>query len=487
MAEEPFTPCFLVIEGEDPRYELRGKLGEGGMAEVFRAKDHLIGEIVAIKIPKGELYDNAEAAPRFRREAYVLSQLQHPNIVRFLDWGVCKRQRQGGERSDIFYVMEFFDGSDLSDMIDNCLMELEDRPIKGSLIAFQDIVDIVLQMLDALHEAHSKGFVHRDLKPANIMLCREFDGIKAKLADFGIAKILKKHGLQAANRTTLTKENRFPGTPTYMAPEMARNNSQVDERADLYALGAIVYEMVTGRSTVSDIEECSLDVFIRLNSDEPFAENLYPSKLFKGVDSALEKWILTLLKRDPDERFQTALEAARHFRQKVARMPTISPVLNKPKTSGIKRIVTFCAFVAIALGIPVATLYLSPIDAVIGGASAPVVSMSETSERSAKVAVTQPSASASAKPTTGLTLADLPEPDRVRFQKVVKQMKVLRPKTKCPRSLKHELLYFDATYLSLADVKYWIAGCFYREGQIENAELFHEQYRALSGGLEKPP
>ena len=79
-----------MIEGEDPRYELRGKLGEGGMAEVFRAKDHLIGEIVAIKIPKGELYDNAEAAPRFRREAYVLSQLQHPNIVRFLDWGFAR-------------------------------------------------------------------------------------------------------------------------------------------------------------------------------------------------------------------------------------------------------------------------------------------------------------------------------------------------------------------------------------------------------------
>ena len=326
-------------------------------------------------------------------------------------------------------------------------------------------MDIVLQMLDALHEAHSKGFVHRDLKPANIMLCREFDGIKAKLADFGIAKILKKHGLQAANRTTLTKENRFPGTPTYMAPEMARNNSQVDERADLYALGAIVYEMVTGRSTVSDIEECSLDVFIRLNSDEPFAENLYPSKLFKGVDSALEKWILTLLKRDPDERFQTALEAARHFRQKVARMPTISPVLNKPKTSGIKRIVTFCAFVAIALGIP-GCHALSISDRCcdwwrVRPGRKHVGNIGEKREGRCHAAVRF----GKRKTNHGSHARRSSEPDRVRFQKVVKQMKVLRPKTKCPRSLKRELLYFDATYLSLADVKYWIAGCFYRKAR----------------------
>ncbi len=512
MAQRPFVPRPVVTkeietdengvetEVEVTRYKLVNVLGEGGMARVCLAIDHQTGNSVAIKFPKNDLYKNAEVIRRFRRETEVISRLKHPRIVQFLDWGVDETTLE------LFLVMEFYDSSELSNLIGDCIMEQEGRPIKGSLLPFSDIEDVVLQILEALHVVHSAGYVHRDLKPHNIMWRREMDGrISVKLMDFGIVKVLKGLAPETVVKGgTLTQENNIVGTPTYLPPEQAWYGYSVDARADLYALGTVVYEMVTGRTTVEGSGDDVMRILTSLHPDKPFEESRFPSKFVEDMNPALEEWILKLLKRNPDERFQTALEAAQQFRNVVAFQegtplgvqkprPTHmsmrpTAVWERPKAAPrVERYVALIALIVIALGAPAAAIYFTQDNAATGEAPAMVASAQESPEQSAKVAATQPTASASATPTTGLTIADLPEPDRVRFQKVVQQMKALRSKTKCPRTVKRELLYFDATYPKLADVKHWIAVCFDREFQFENAELYHEQYRTLSGGLESPP
>jgi serine/threonine protein kinase len=520
MAEKPFTSRFVVtkeleteedgseVEVDVERYELVKLLGEGGMAKVYFAIDHQTGTPVAIKFPKSEMYKNPEIIRRFRRETDVISRLQHPRIVQFLDWGVDESidEKTNKPANELFLVMEYFDGEELFTFINYCIMEQEGRPIKGSLLSFSDIESVTLQTLEALHVVHSSGYVHRDLKPQNIMCRRENDGLVVKLTDFGIVKVLKGLGPDTiAKSGTLTQENCVVGTPTYLPPEQVWHGYSVDARADLFALGAIVYEMVTGRTTVEGIGDY-VQIFSSLHPDKPFEEIRYPSKFVEEgtMNPALEEWILKLLKRNPDERFQTALEAAQQFRNIVAFQEGTPLGVQKPKpthmslrptaiwerpkaASRVERYVALIALVVIAIGAPAAALYFTQDSAATGEAPVIVASAQESPEQSAKVVVPQPTASASAEPVTGLAVDDLPEQDRVRFQKVVQQMKALRPRTKCPRSVKRELLYFDATYPKLADVKHWIAVCFDREFQFENAELYHEQYRTLSGGLEKPP
>lgn len=501
MAEHPFVPYSIYSNEEDGRrvvrYDVLRKLGEGGMAKVLLAADLQASKLVAIKLPKNELYKHREIILRFRLETDVLSRLNHPRIVQFVDWGV------DDDRREIFYVMEYFDGGELSDLIDACVEENEGKPINGSLLTFADIQDIALQTLEALHAIHSEGFVHRDLKPSNILWRREMDGgLSVKVTDFGIAKIMERCSSETlAKRPPLTQDGSLMGTLVYMSPEQARQQP-VDERSDLFTLGNIVYEMVTGKSTMEGIPDYYAAVLGCLIKNERFEESRYPSKLVENMNPALEQWILKLLEYDPDKRFQTALEAAREFRQTVVfrqetpldtqkPKPThmsLRPAAHPSKQTGVKRGKSLIAFAAACTLMAMAvSFYFLKDEIAVGGAATQTAIVAQAPEANVKPAVPKPTASASAKPPSSITISDLPEPDRVRFQRVVKQMKALRPKMPCPRDVKRGLLYFDATYLSFSDVKYWIMICFDREGQAENAELFREQYRALHGGLDPPP
>jgi Tol biopolymer transport system component len=224
-------------------YEITAKLGSGGMGEVYRAKDTKLGRDVAIKVLPVTVAQDAERLARFRREAQVLASLNHPNIAAI--YGLDEAN------GALFLVMEIVPGEDLSERL------------KRGAIPVGEAVEIAKQIALALEEAHEKGIVHRDLKPANVKLTE--DG-KVKVLDFGLAKAYASDssgvsGIDSANSPTMTHAATMAGmilgTAAYMSPEQARGKS-VDKRADIWAFGVVLFEMLTGRrlfegETVTDI------------------------------------------------------------------------------------------------------------------------------------------------------------------------------------------------------------------------------------------
>jgi len=218
-------PGCLLDEGmDDPgrigSLELEEEIGRGGMGRVFRARHVRLDRAVAVKFLAGEAASSPEAQARFAREARALGLLDHPNIVRVHDFG-----DEEGER---FLVMELVEGRSLAQVL----------PLPPA-----EAVRVALQVCDALAYAHARGVVHRDIKPANILLDGEG---RVKVTDFGIARIVRQDG----PRDTLTASHVVVGTPEYMAPE-ALAGAPPDPRMDVYAVGALLHEMVTGRPPVA--------------------------------------------------------------------------------------------------------------------------------------------------------------------------------------------------------------------------------------------
>lgn len=231
-----FTPpkvensCDLLVDGDlgleagtvlGGRYRLQGALGQGGASVVYRAEHIDLLKEVAVKVLKPELCVLKEAMQRFQREARAVSRLDHRNIVRVTDFG---RTNNGS----LFLVMELVNGQCLADMV-------RDRPLPTSMV-----LSIALEVLEGLSHAHAHGVVHRDLKPDNIMVDYVAGRVVAKVLDFGIAKVLEE-----PMDGGLTQPGRVFGTPRYMAPEQAQG-LRVDARADLYAVGVCLYEMLSG-------------------------------------------------------------------------------------------------------------------------------------------------------------------------------------------------------------------------------------------------
>ncbi|HEX8438873.1 serine/threonine-protein kinase [Archangium sp.] len=216
--------CLLGEDVEDPgrigSLELEEEIGRGGMGRVFRARHVRLDRAVAVKFLAGEAASSPEAQARFAREARALALLDHPNIVRVHDFG-----DEEGER---FLVMELVEGRSLAELL----------PLPPA-----EAVRMALQVCDALAYAHARGVVHRDIKPANILV----DGAgRVKVTDFGIARIVRQEG----PRDTLTAAHTVVGTPEYMAPE-ALVGAPPDPRMDVYAVGVLLHEMVTGRPPVA--------------------------------------------------------------------------------------------------------------------------------------------------------------------------------------------------------------------------------------------
>jgi serine/threonine protein kinase len=199
-----------------PAYQVEALIGRGGMGAVYRGVQASLNRPVAIKILPAELSSNPDFMARFQREAQTLAKLNHNGIVTVFDFGTTAE-------GHLYFVMECIDGTDLAHLL------------RAQRLEPDQALELTVQLCEALHYAHSQGVVHRDIKPANVLITR--DG-RAKLADFGLARPM------SSARTQLTASQMIMGTPDYMAPEQWQG--QADHRADIYALGVMLYEMLTG-------------------------------------------------------------------------------------------------------------------------------------------------------------------------------------------------------------------------------------------------
>jgi len=254
------------------RYKIFDILGSGGMGAVYKGVDEVNHRQVAIKILPPEQASDPERVKRFLREAGAVARLDHPHIVRLYEAGEAE--------GFYFIVLEYLSGKTLKELL------------KRAPLPQEQVLSFLCQICAALEHAHQKGIVHRDLKPANIMID---EGGKVKVMDFGLARI--------TDLSALTKSGDLVGTVSYISPEQARGE-RVDARADLYSLGAILYEMLTGKVPFEG--ETPVSVIYRHLNEEPVP----PRRLNPQVRPALESMTLRLLGKDPRQRFQSARELA---------------------------------------------------------------------------------------------------------------------------------------------------------------------------------
>lgn len=253
-------------------------IGRGGMAEVYKSTHPTLHKPVAIKILPAQLAEEAEFRQRFTREAQVVSQLAHPNIIRVLD--------SGGQDGKYFMVMEYLSGNDLSQLM----------RANGRLSVSQTLL-LVQQIAAALDYAHAQGYIHRDIKPSNVLLDTSHNQIHAVLTDFGIAKIMNAH-------TVVTRTGSVLGTFDYIAPEQIQEASTLDGRADIYALGIMTYQMLTGELPFKHNNPGAL-LIAHLTQPPPDSCKLLPD-LPEGICRAIQK----AMAKKPEERFATASEFA---------------------------------------------------------------------------------------------------------------------------------------------------------------------------------
>ncbi|HYC92443.1 MAG TPA: protein kinase [Thermoanaerobaculia bacterium] len=260
-------------------YEIVSRIGAGGMGEVFKARDTRLDRSVAVKILPSEFARNAQVKLRFEREARTISQLAHPHI--------CTLYDVGSEDGVDYLVMEYLEGETLAQRLE-----------KGPL-PIDQVLRYGIEMADALDRAHKGGIVHRDLKPGNIMLTRG----GAKLLDFGLAKEADLGGpispSVSTEKKTLTEEGTIVGTFQYMAPEQLEGGD-VDARTDIFALGAVLYEMATAHRAFPGRSKASVIASI-LKTHPPSILESQPA-----LPPALDRIIRTCLQKEPDERFQSA-------------------------------------------------------------------------------------------------------------------------------------------------------------------------------------
>ena len=256
------------------RYAVIERVGTGGMAEVYRARDDLLGREVAIKVLHERYSRDRSFVERFRREAQSAANLNHPNIVALYDYGA--------DGDTYFIVMEFIEGRSLSEIIAS----------EGALLP-ERAADIASDVAKALDRAHSNGLVHRDVKPGNIMITSTG---QTKVTDFGIARALSGDGEQ-----TMTQTGMVIGTAAYLSPEQAQGNT-IDGRSDVYSLGVVLYEMLTGQAPFTGDTPLAIAYkHVRENPNPPSSSN-------PDVPAALDAITMKALAKNPDNRYSSATE-----------------------------------------------------------------------------------------------------------------------------------------------------------------------------------
>jgi serine/threonine protein kinase len=278
------VPDGTLLEG---KFRVTREIGRGGMAAVYEAENVDIGKRVAVKILAAELITSRIVRERFLREARAAASVRSPYICDVYDSGMFEERP--------FLVMELLEGESLYDLL-----------TRARQLDFETTLRIATHAARGLQKAHESNIVHRDLKPENIFLTTDEEGhLLAKLVDFGLAKFYEPTTGPDQVSARLTREGALFGTPAYMSPEQAKGKGEVDHRADLWALGCIVYECLTGQ-TVWSVDQGVAMILAQIAS----APLPRPSKLRPDLPPSFETWFLRALERDPAKRFQTARELA---------------------------------------------------------------------------------------------------------------------------------------------------------------------------------
>jgi len=285
-------------------YRIINQIGQGGMASVYKAYQPSMDRNVAIKVLPSQLAESREFVKRFQQEAHIIARLEHPHILPVFDYGESD--------GTAYFVMRYLEAG-----------TLKDRMQEGRPLPLNEIDRIFTQLADALSYAHSHGVVHRDLKPANALVDSQGNLF---LTDFGIAKLLES----ASPR--LTQTDAIMGTPAYISPEQAQAQT-VDQRSDIYSLGIILYEMVTGR--VPFVADTPLAVILKHVTD-PLP---LPSLIKTDIPEAVEQVILKALAKDPQDRFATASEFVSAWKRALEQSETarhasetVSAPISRPMT-----------------------------------------------------------------------------------------------------------------------------------------------------------
>ena len=329
-------------------YRILGQAGEGGMGVVYVAEDLHLGRRVAIKIPHAGR-DESHYRARFLREARSVSKLRHPNIAAVHDYGET-------DTGQPFIVMELVSGQTLGDVL------------AGPGLSIARSVEVACQTAEALSEAHRRGVVHRDIKPSNVVID---DQGEVKVLDFGLAKQLHEDGAGGPDAATLlsarTRSDVVIGTPLYLSPEQARG-SEVDGRSDLFALGALLYECLTGRPAFSGSNVIEIGAQV-LHFDPP-----PPSRFNPRVPAELDRLTLKALAKKPEDRFQSAAGLAAELARVRSRLPdsdtsttrrlagvevghrssaliTMAEALRRPKFSPLTLVASLAALALVVFGV----------------------------------------------------------------------------------------------------------------------------------------
>ena len=264
----------LIGKKLDGRYEILQLIGVGGMANVYKARDVIDERLVAVKILREEYASNEEFVRRFKNESKAIAALNHPNIVKVYDVSFSDKMQS--------IVMEYIDGVTLKDYID-----------QQKIIRWKEAVHFTVQILRALQHAHDKGIVHRDIKPQNIMLLQ--DGT-IKVMDFGIARFAR------SQMATIT--DKAIGSVHYISPEQARGE-KTDEKTDLYSVGVMLFEMLTGKLPFT--ADSAVSVAIQQIQSKPKR----PRELNPSIPEGLEQITMKAMQKDPTKRYQSAAEMLR--------------------------------------------------------------------------------------------------------------------------------------------------------------------------------
>ncbi len=291
------------------RYEILDKLGEGGMGTVYLAEHVTIRKRCAIKVLSQEYANKQDLIDRFLQEARAASMISHENVVEITDFGTAPN-------GSVFFVMEWLDGEDLSSTIE-----------RDGALPWSRVQPIALQICRALEAAHDKGIIHRDMKPENCFrIKRSTSADFIKVLDFGIAKVTTEEG----DGKGLTKTGMIFGTPEYMSPEQAQG-IRVDHRADIYAVGVILYELLTGKVPFT------ADSFMGILTQHMFEAPQSPRSLVGSITEDVENIILKSMQKDRDLRFQSMTEfiaAIEAVGTGAAPVAVVAETLSKPPERG---------------------------------------------------------------------------------------------------------------------------------------------------------
>ncbi len=290
MIDDPLIGVTLV-----DRYQIVRRIGEGGMGAVYEARHTVIGKRVAVKVLLEKFLEKTELVARLLQEARLASSIGHENIVDVTDFGTTSDGRS-------FVVMEFLDGESLAQLV------MRDAPLP-----IERALRIARQVASALHAAHDKGIVHRDVKPENVYLVRRGELDFVKVVDFGVSKAVRTRddGIEGLR---LTHTGMVLGTPLYMSPEQARGGEDIDSRADVWAVGVMLYECLTGE--VPFRANNYLGVISQVLTREPPP----PSKLRPelGIPMAVEAVVMRALEKDRDRRTQRMADLERDLERLLA-------------------------------------------------------------------------------------------------------------------------------------------------------------------------